>query len=123
MHCRRLLKHTKIFILLGEAVEAWSRGAGEILFPEKVQSKWQLSNGHARSCAPKLQGSGKDEKLGPMSQAPEILVYVFAVSSGIPAAKLSVLVRLIKRERFRPVHFEEFRRNLERFMREKYCFG
>ena len=67
--------------------------------------------------------AGKDEKLGPMSQAPEILVYVFAVYSGIPAAKLSVLVRLIKRERFRPVHFEEFRRNLERFMREKYCFG
>jgi len=72
-------------------------------FPRKVQSKWQLSNGHARSCAPKLQGSGKDEKLGPMSQAPEILVYVFAVYSGIPAAKLSVLVRLIKRKRFKLV--------------------
>jgi len=42
MHCRRLLKHTKIFILLGEAVEAWSRGAGEILFPEKGAVKVEI---------------------------------------------------------------------------------
>jgi len=40
------------------------------LFPEKVQAEWQLSNGHARSCAPKLPRS-----------------HVSAVSSGIPAAK------------------------------------
>jgi hypothetical protein len=55
---------------------------GAILFPEKVQSKWKLSNGHARSCAPKLQGMGKDGKLGadvPSSPDPACLQFVVAI--------------------------------------------
>jgi hypothetical protein len=51
MHCRRLLKHTEIFI---------GGGAGAVLFPEKVQSKWHYQmDTLGRSCAPKLKAPGE----------------------------------------------------------------